>query len=278
MRTALLTVVAIVVILACILGWNASTTIFGAGREVARQQIAKATPDDVLVQEMGIELRKAAERNAEAQVELDDLVQEQQSCANRTAQLQVDLTKHQDALKKARTLLDTNQPEYTLNGQRVSRPRLEQDLLDRVKVCRDLEAQLGTHRQEAAAYEQAVGTYRTQLDKSKAECQAKAAELTRLQAELRTARVIEGLGTRLGSLVNLQENSNLARLTTEVRKRIGRSRVAAEGLASAEAGLLDLSGNAGPSSQELADEYLASMEQPKGASSIVGVPVRPEGF
>jgi chromosome segregation ATPase len=259
MRTALFTIVAVVVVLACILGWDALATKAQASREVARSQINKVTSDDIVVHEMGIELRKAGGRIAEAQVELDDLVHQQQSCTSRTTQLQADLAKHQEALKKARILLDTNQPEYSLNGQCVSRARLEQDLLARVKVCQDREAQLATNRQEAAAYEQAVGTYRAQLDKSKAECQAKAAELTRLQAELRTARVIEGLSTRLSSLANLQENSNLARLTSEVRKRIGRSRVATEGFASADSGLLDLSGNASPSAQEVADEYLRSL-------------------
>jgi len=274
MRTALLTVVAIVVVLTCILGSSALMTKVSAGREVARQHIAKATPDDVILQEIGIELRKATALNAEAQVEWDDLAHEKERCTRKKARLESDLATHREALKKERALLGTDQQEYIINGQRVSRQRLETDVLNRVRLCRDLENQIDAGRQEYAAYEQSLRTYQAQLDKSKAEYQAKAAELKQLQADLRTARVIEGLSTRLSAFSSLHENSNLARLTTEVRKRIGRSRASADSFSPAGSGLLDLSEGQGTSAEEAADRYLENLEQSNGASAIPEAPAQ----
>ena len=56
-----LVAVVVVVVLVCILGVSGFSTKISAGREMACRQIHKATPDDVILQEIGIEMRKAAE-------------------------------------------------------------------------------------------------------------------------------------------------------------------------------------------------------------------------
>jgi len=73
---------------------------------------------------------------------------------------------------------------------------------------------------------------------------------------------IASLATRLSSLSNLGENSNLARLTAEALKRIARSRAGSELFApAADSSLLDFSSASGPSAKEAADAYLEGVSQ-----------------
>lgn len=275
MKTLVTVAVVVVVVLVCILGVSGFATKVSAGREVAFQQIHKATPDDVILQEIGIELRKAAERNAEAQVELEDLRHEYERRTDQAGRLESELTKHRQALTKERALLETDEQEFNLNGHRVSRQRVEQDILARVRVCKSLETDLRASQEESAAYQQSLIQFQAQIAKATQEYRAKLTEHDRLKADLRTVRVIQGLSTRLSSLSNLSENSNLARLTTEARKRIARSRASSELFSPATgSGLLDLSSDPGISAKEAADAYLEGVAQSSVVPSRLDIPVQ----
>jgi len=259
MKTLVTVAVVVVVVLVCVLSVSGLATKLSAGRSVAIGQIHKVTPDDVILQEIGIELRKAAERNADAQVELEDLRHEYEHRTDQAGRMESELTMHRQALTKERALLETDQQEFDLNGQRVSRQRVEQDILARVRVCKSLETDLGASQEESTAYQQSLVQFQAQIAKATQEYQAKLTEYDRLRADLRTACVIQGLSTRLSSLSNLGENSNLARLTSEARKRIARSRASSELFSPATgSGLLDLSSDSGTSAEEAADAYLES--------------------
>ena len=88
MRTLVTIAVVVLVVLVFVLGVSPTITKLTASREVVAGQIHKATPDDVILQEIRIELRKATERNAEAQVELQDLRLEYHRRVDRTSQLE----------------------------------------------------------------------------------------------------------------------------------------------------------------------------------------------
>ena len=275
MKTLVTVAVVVVVVLVCILGVSGFATKVSAGREVAFQQIHKATSDDVILQEIGIELRKAAERNAEAQVELEVLRHEDECLTDQAGSLESDLTEHRQALTKEQALLETDQQEFNLNGQRVTRQRVEQDILARLRFCKSLESDLRDSQEESTAYQQSLIQFQTQLSKATQEYQTKLTEYDRLRAELRTARVIQGLSTRSNSLLNLGENSNLIRMMTEVRKRIARSRASSELFSpTTGSGLLDLSSDSGTSAKEAVDTYLESVAQSNVVQSRPEIPVQ----
>ena len=262
MKNIVITIIVVVLILAVILGWGGLMTKVSASREVVRSQIAKATPDDVILNEVEIELRKATERNADAQVEYADLKHEADRKQRIINSIEDRLAEHQRVLAKEGTMLQTGNNQFEIKGRQVSRERLEADVFGRLKVCKELGQQLEAERREYAAYQQSLQVYRKQIDDSLAEYHAKTGELQRMKVELRTARTIEALSSRVSNLGNLHENSNLARLTTEVRKRISRSRALAEWQTpTASAGLLDLSEDTGESATEAIDEYFGATDQ-----------------
>jgi len=262
MKTLVTIAVVVLVVLACVLGVSAAAVKLTASREVARQQIHKVTPDDIILQEIHIELGNAAKRNAEAQVELQDLRHEYQRRVDQTGQLESKLDEHRQALAKARTLLESDRQEFILSGQRIARQRLAQDVLARIRVCKSLETDLSASQEESRAYEQSLQQFEGQIVKATQEYQVKVTEYDRLRADLRTSRVIQALSTRLSTVSTLSENSNLARLTAEARKRIARSRASSELFTpAADSGLLDFSSASGPSAKEAADAYLEGVSQ-----------------
>jgi len=262
MRNLVTIAVVVLVVLVFVLGVGPAVTKLNAGREVAARQIHKVTPDDVILAEIQGELRLATERNAEAQVELQDLRHEYQRRVNQTGRLESKLDEHRQALAKARTLLESDRQEFILSGQRIARQRLAQDVLARIRVCKSLETDLSASQDESRAYEQSLQQFEGQITKATQEYQVKVTEYDRLRADLRTSRVIQALSTRLSTVSTLSENSNLARLTAEARKRIARSRASSELFTpAADSGLLDFSSASGPSAREAADAYLEGVSQ-----------------
>jgi len=141
-----------------------------------------------------------------------------------------------------------------------------------------METDLGVSQEESRAYEQSLHQFQSQIAKATQEYQVKLTEHDRLRADLRTSRVIQGLSTRLSSLSNLGENSNLARLTAEARKRIAQSRADSELFSPAVgSGLLDFSSASGPSAKEAADAYLEGVSQ-RGMDQSVSLQYRLRGY